>query len=772
MKIRMENIKCYEDSTFDLGASGISLISGHSGKGKSSIIQAIHFALFGVGTKITRYGATSCKVTLDFDGLTVVRSKGPGKLTARQGDEPEVEGDEAQAVINRKFGEAFDVTGYIPQNAVKSFILMSATDKLSFLETFAFRGTDLVGMKQRCKEHIQDKHTRLTEATAKLEAIIEVADEVEEPEFVEFPIPAKNNNFEKAISNERIRLKNTKVLKRRSEDKLSELKLSVGRATANNQLRDDNLAEIDILRSQKVDIDKEIESIEVPPPVDGYRDELAEVVANRELTSVRKQLADMKEYEDNDRKAKLERATSELWLTYDETEAVDMISSLEELLVDSTRLLKLRKRLLHIPQEGSISEFKTELENINSKLHNFRISKESHSCPKCTTSLRFVDGFLSISEGVQPEGVVDEDSLSARRTVLAREIPVLTEIQEIISSYEDPIPPPNEISDDLTYFKEYLGENRRNEKIKKELERAVGDGGAPKYSKACVEMENRISELERDVRGGGELSGLTEDELREAISRCDAYATKTTELESRLCRIEKTIRRYNEKNLELGESVDVSDLESREKGLISEISELELKLKKHTKNIENIEVWEETRKQLARFNEWNEKIKEKEENEAEAKSEYTAALLLRDKILEAESIAMLNLVSSINTHAKVYLEDFFEDDPITVTLQAFKKTKTGVKPQISMDIEYKGMECDLQMLSGGEMSRIVLAYTLALAEMFNSPLLLLDECTSSLDQDTTDHVFDSIQENFNGKLTVIVAHQVVTGIFDKTVNLE
>ena len=88
-----------------------------------------------------------------------------------------------------------------------------------------------------------------------------------------------------------------------------------------------------------------------------------------------------------------------------------------------------------------------------------------------------------------------------------------------------------------------------------------------------------------------------------------------------------------------------------------------------------------------------------------------------------------------------------------------------------MDIEYKGMECDLQMLSGGEMSRIVLAYTLALAEMFNSPLLLLDECTSSLDQETTNHVFDAIKEHFNGKLTIIVAHQVVTGIFDRTINL-
>ena len=55
--------------------------------------------------------------------------------------------------------------------------------------------------------------------------------------------------------------------------------------------------------------------------------------------------------------------------------------------------------------------------------------------------------------------------------------------------------------------------------------------------------------------------------------------------------------------------------------------------------------------------------------------------------------------------------------------------------------------------------------------MFNTPLLLLDECTSSLDQELSGVVFDSIRENFNGKITLVIAHQVVTGTFDKTICL-
>ena len=81
------------------------------------------------------------------------------------------------------------------------------------------------------------------------------------------------------------------------------------------------------------------------------------------------------------------------------------------------------------------------------------------------------------------------------------------------------------------------------------------------------------------------------------------------------------------------------------------------------------------------------------------------------------------------------------------------------------------MKCDLYTLSGGELSRVILAFTLALADIFNTPMLLLDECTASLDQELTSIVFSAIRDNFNGKLILIIAHQVVNGLFDKTIQI-
>ena len=82
------------------------------------------------------------------------------------------------------------------------------------------------------------------------------------------------------------------------------------------------------------------------------------------------------------------------------------------------------------------------------------------------------------------------------------------------------------------------------------------------------------------------------------------------------------------------------------------------------------------------------------------------------------------------------------------------------------------MDCDLKSLSRGEISRVVLAFTLALSEMFNTPILLLDECTSNLNQELIITVFDSIKDNFKDKLVILVAHQVVKGVFDKVIELD
>jgi DNA repair exonuclease SbcCD ATPase subunit len=191
-------------------------------------------------------------------------------------------------------------------------------------------------------------------------------------------------------------------------------------------------------------------------------------------------------------------------------------------------------------------------------------------------------------------------------------------------------------------------------------------------------------------------------------------------------------------------------------------------------NVETIEKYKNYKIELEKYTEARNKVETLKENEELKRNRYSAATLLRDKILQAESIAITNIINSINIHAQEYLDLFFPNDPIVVRLSAFKECKkrnVSAKPQINMEIDYKGMEADISMLSGGELARVVLAFTLSLAEIFNSPILLLDECTASLDQETTSIVMEGIRKNFSQKLVISIAHQVVSGDFDRQINL-
>ncbi len=221
MKIHLINFLCYVDSKFDFGKEGLTLISGSSGAGKSSILKGIFFALFGEGNKVQHYGKTSCSVELEFDDpletgetLKIMRTKRPNHLVINDVYEDAA----AQEIINKRFGSTFKTSGYIQQNNLSSFILMSPIEKLGFLEQFAFQDVDLGKIKGRCKSVISETYDELLSTTAQLDMSSKVLEEMQLGEEVIFPL--KNSKGGKlseknraiAIKNEHTKYKNNIIL--------------------------------------------------------------------------------------------------------------------------------------------------------------------------------------------------------------------------------------------------------------------------------------------------------------------------------------------------------------------------------------------------------------------------------------------------------------------------------------------------------------------------------------------------------------------------------
>ena len=66
MEVSIKNFRCWKDKKISLSNDGITLISGISGAGKSSLLEAIHFAISGEGRNIVSEGKTKCAVSVKF----------------------------------------------------------------------------------------------------------------------------------------------------------------------------------------------------------------------------------------------------------------------------------------------------------------------------------------------------------------------------------------------------------------------------------------------------------------------------------------------------------------------------------------------------------------------------------------------------------------------------------------------------------------------------------------------------------------------------------
>lgn len=812
MKIRLENFLCYSEASFDFGEEGVALLSGMSGSGKTSIFKAIFFALFGEGNKLVTYGKTSCTVELEFDDIKILRTKRPNRLVVNDTHEDAA----AQDIINKKFGDTFKTSGYIQQNNISSFILMSPIEKLAFLEKFAFRDIDLAKVKGRCKAHISKCHDELISVSSQLEMAKEVLSSMEAPTTVIFPLKCKKSQREKAITNENIRYKNCGILCRRyrnviirNENEITSLKV----LEATLETREENKKDLyEKLEKNQNSLNSCI--YEGDNQLDDYEERLKQMMKTRKLYLLEDQfkenslkLTKMKEDEVKELNTKIENINKKLWKDYSSVEVNETISDLQEYLGDLELLEALTKDLQlcnvnYETYEKHKMELKESLKKLeeNQQIYNkLLVQKEIYSCPCCTAKLKIANKELIVAqdfiEDTSEQDIEDiEDIISKIKITISklqriipmeedkleRKIKIDKEIHEITEKYEE-ISEINSIKEDIKYMKNYRASQIELEKKLQEIEKLVEDeifsSSYNTFKSGVSKLRRQLTEIKKNITKKQEI--LSEEELRCKVLEQTQIKNKIHELTQigqgismELDNCKSVITNAKKKHIDKYKTIkSIKELENDVLQKRKSIKEQEENKRIHQKNLNEIDNWQKYKETHDKYQEWVNKTKKLTVQEKEAKNEYAASTELKHKILEAESIAMINIIDSINMHARVYLDSFFSENPISVQLQTFKHTKTNVKPSINLSIEYKGMEADMNMLSGGELSRVILAYTLALAEMFNTPLLLLDECTASLDQELTGVVFDSIRDNFGGKMTLIIAHQIIKGQFDKVITL-
>ena len=546
--------------------------------------------------------------------------------------------------------------------------------------------------------------------------------------------------------------------------------------------------------------------------LDHLEKELSSLISQRELTNLKEQyekdtleMVKMREQELREFEEELQKIDEELWKDYIKEELEEQKNDFKICINDMEKVKRLKKDIecnfvdkteLEIEKEN-LRTCIMDLEKKQELYRSYVAQKELYKCPSCEVSLRLIGENLELFDQESFfEG--DIDNVSREINSLKRDISKLQRItqekenklsisekfqkniDEILSNY-DYIQSLSSLKDDLEYLHMYHATQLQLEKSKKELESNIKNQNFSRtynnFKLSTEKLGRKIDERKSMLIGA--LSETNEEKLRiiilkerdnKSLKERLSKEKNTLEAEKSKC---MTILAKAEKNyLEKYQvKTEKEKIESEICSCNEQLKDLERKKIEHGKNLEIIDEWKEYQDSLKKYEIFEKKIKDLEVREKHDRSRYSGAMTLKEKILEAESIAIGNVIGSINTHAREYLDYFFEDSPISVQLQAFKETKKSTKPCINLEIEYKSMEVDINMVSTGELARIVIAFTLALAEIFNTPLLLLDECTANLDQNLTNDVFEGIRENFGGKLVVVIAHQITQGSFDKVISI-
>jgi exonuclease SbcC len=829
MKLELINFKCYDEKIINFKTGkGVILISAPSGSGKSTILQAIIFALFGTGTKVISVGKTSCKVEFEFENLIITRTKGPNRLVLRKNN-IEYEGDVAQNIINDYFGVNFTTISYISQNSNNSFITMSPADKLEFLEKIAFKNTDILGIKSKIKKLINDRNLDLNNTTSQMEIVEETVKDLEVPDHIDFPIKCKNGsipksskNMELLIKNENVRLKNAKVLLKKSRNlfeekqkELTDLKiLNTYIDTKNENQLDMKMKELNIKEDEIAVLYNGDENL------NDLEQRLKILLLNKELISVLEKIDDynkkLKEIETSELlelTKELENISKELWIEYAKDDAKETIKDTKELLNDVTKINELTKSL-HNEEEYSekLKKYKNKLEdnleelkNETSRYEELKKMKEVYVCPVCDNKLFLKNNKLiesSCESNLELKDGIDNDIkiLEKRIPELKKEIKniemnilkienILTTnistykmIDEIKNKYEE-IPDEESVIEDLEYIKNYYNsqtilENKKS-KIETKLLKKEFSILHQNFKKDIEKLEAKKEQIQNTYTTDNniEIDIFSEDELRNMISvekhnkniLDDLNASKKN-IENEILEQERKISELRKKHLEVHvELRNVNDVLETINTVQKEITDLENIQRQCENNFSKIEKYEKFIEEKNKHDSWVEKMSFLKTKEVNEKNKYHSSILLKEKISEAENIFIIHVIDQINNYAKLYLDLFFEE-PISIVLSAFKQIKKNIKPTLNVEILYKSIESDLTMLSGGELARVNLAFTLALCDIFNSQLVMLDESTANLDQDTTNLIFSSIKENCKFKICIVVAHNITEGIFDEIID--
>ena len=821
--LRMKRFRCYNNFELTIPSNGIVLLDGKNGIGKSTIFDAISFALYdNAGNSCyprkdrnSKKRSESTTVELVFpDQLIVYRQRRPNLLRVKN-DKIDLIDEVAQAYINQVYGSynSWLAGGYLEQNQICSFFSMSAAEKLEFLQVLSASSRQGYTSPEELEEklsRVAQKYSMLTQQLAQIEFQMKVGYEM----YMRLgsQMPAEYRQF--ALWSE---VQLSEKLSQYSCSTLVEL-LSKVKQRGQNDIQEIQAKITDVTAQMA----KAKEQQEQKDRLEGTRDkvtaQLASLRSTTDLSRMQSELVELQEQMKSERRTQLLAIKGELQKKLDQIPSGSSVYTLSELdsferilsgsptdemikelrKLEHARLYYLRfamyqtresKRQTVVELKERLSAFpekscQGEIDEVTKQIWLIGLQDRKLTCPKCKSGLHLTGNALVELHDCLPATQLNELTIKKQRLQQEEDkyrqrAQLVQQVALAQSSYEqtahicekdlqgfDPNDKPGIIAGipQLEFLirqaKETLIAREKVPKINFEDERTKIYTGQEK---------NRLI---RDLQGVElELDSLPPGDQRPVEA---GVLERKNKLEIQIMEL-KTVEVTRVSLTGMVNQI-ISQIESLVPIVVD--PEVPEKLKEQLNKVVSQTQWLQMEIQAQSYFMDMILIQKRYEQGQKDHQNIVSNIgrfhKIKQCLITAEYIVLDEILSEINETIADVLEHLFTEQT-SVTLRSMKQLKSDErkKPEINCEIVSDGVECgNIKEMSGGERSRICLAMVIAFSHFSQIPFVFLDEALSPLDVISKESAISTIKKFLNNKLVITVNHDTTKGVYDSVISLQ
>lgn len=705
MILTLTKIRQHKNLSISISGNGLVRIKGPSGAGKTTVFDAIRHAFYGDLSGLTHWDESSSSIDLEFLGLKIRRTMRPNALWLEKNGTNYVD-DEAQAEIVKTIqmtSEEFIASSYIQQEFAESLLTLAAADQLRLVQSLAFGDDDPEITKEKIKAEIQNCQLEAKAAEATLIAAKSATEKLTAS-------VGRLSLFEKA---EEPSVPDVSIEEQQQRQVQSQIK--------------DTKADI-----SKIYIDLSHPAIELSKQLTIRKAEYEAISASQQpiIDSLKERVA---KYQGSSTVDELKGEKKKLELEKSFFSAKDLLKDIAAKYPQKPKEQKLAEFLVvQITDTKAVAEdVEKSLAAVEEEIANIQRAKKELRCPACDAPLSYRSGFLHRHDS--PVSGVDlgkEDSL--KETLASKQLSLQTLKSGSLASLMD--------------------DSKEVERLKRSV-----PGGQPSF-KSLQELQERIDQID-------EALVIASQAQRDQSSLSVAEAT-----------LEKSIRKVESTEKDLAGYDYIPDATiSAQRMSLSQAELLALmntqmdlanRIANHAKALAARTVWESNQSRLAEARTDLEAAKTDEESAKaycdQGSATYAGYLRLKELSDTAALEAIGEMFNALNLHAKGYVDQLFPDTGTQVLLKNRKELASGgERAKVSLGIFHKGSQVKaFKDLSGGEKGRLKLAFHLALADLYKSPILLIDEPFQGMDEASRELAIDCLENITDNKIVLIIEHNM------------